>query len=260
MAEVAGDPRGAAGAQAEIGPGPNSPGHWGPGRDYCHRKGAAASVIVEWGISMMTMVGQRVSGDGYTVKSHAGGVLAAVVDGLGHGECAAAAAQNAVSTLEAHAEESVTSLFRRCHSDLRGMRPTVMALAQFSTVEETLTWLSVGNVRGVLLPLAGRQDPGWREVVPRRGRPLALSAPYGHLPTVAGTVGAAHLPRLVPLTIPVHPGDTLVQFTDGVRDDFLGALAWAGPPQELADRILSRYAKGTDDALVLVTRYVGGVQ
>lgn len=233
---------------------------WGLEEGPLPPEGAGASVLVEWGISMMTMVGQRVSGDSYIVKSHAGGVLAAVVDGLGHGECAAAAAQNAVSTLEAHAEESVTSLFRRCHSDLKGMRPTVMALAQFSTLEGTLTWLSVGNVRGVLLSLAGHQDPRWREGIPRRGRPLALSVPYGHLPTVAGTVGAGHLPRLVPLTIPMHPGDTLVQFTDGVREDFLGDLAWAGPPQELADRVLSRYAKGTDDALVLVTRYVGGVQ
>ena len=208
----------------------------------------------------MTMIGQRVSGDGYTVKCYAGGVLAAVVDGLGHGERAAAAARNAVSTLEAHADESVTSLFRRCHSDLKGLRPTVMALARFNTLEETLTWLSVGNVRGVLLPWAGHQDPDWRGGTARRGRPLALSAPYGHLPMVAGTVGAGHLPRLVPVTIPMHPGDTLVQFTDGVRDDFLEVLAWAGPPQELADLVLSRYAKGTDDALVLVTRYKGGVQ
>jgi hypothetical protein len=52
-------------------------------------------------------------------------------------------------------------------------------------------------------------------------------------------------------------GDTLVFATDGVRREFTQRLALGDGPQQLADRILGQYAKGTDDALVLVARYVG---
>ena len=53
-------------------------------------------------------------------------------------------------------------------------------------------------------------------------------------------------------------GDTLILATDGIRSDFLGALLPQGdPPQALADHILARWSKQTDDALVLVVRYLG---
>jgi hypothetical protein len=49
----------------------------------------------------------------------------------------------------------------------------------------------------------------------------------------------------------------LVLATDGIRHDFVANLN-PGPPQAMADRILHQYAKGTDDALVLVAQYLGG--
>jgi hypothetical protein len=53
-------------------------------------------------------------------------------------------------------------------------------------------------------------------------------------------------------------GDTLIFATDGVRSDFASEhLAHDDPPQQLADRILARWGTKTDDALVLVARYVG---
>jgi hypothetical protein len=32
---------------------------------------------------------------------------------------------------------------------------------------------------------------------------------------------------------------------------------WSDPPQQLADQLLAEYGKATDDALVLVARYMG---
>jgi hypothetical protein len=52
-------------------------------------------------------------------------------------------------------------------------------------------------------------------------------------------------------------GDTLIFATDGIREGFTEGLALSDPPQQLADRILARYTKGTDDALVLVARHAG---
>ena len=52
-------------------------------------------------------------------------------------------------------------------------------------------------------------------------------------------------------------GDVLVIATDGVEPDFADGLALAGSPSEIARRALERHRKPTDDALVLVLRYLG---
>jgi len=57
--------------------------------------------------------------------------------------------------------------------------------------------------------------------------------------------------------IPVNAGDTLVLATDGIASGFLSDVSSRDEPQRLADHILDRYGKGTDDALVLVARYLG---
>jgi hypothetical protein len=54
----------------------------------------------------------------------------------------------------------------------------------------------------------------------------------------------------------VSPGDTLVFATDGISTDFRRELVWSLPPQNAAERILARHGKTTDDALVLVARYL----
>jgi hypothetical protein len=57
--------------------------------------------------------------------------------------------------------------------------------------------------------------------------------------------------------IPVGAGDTLVFATDGIGTGFLADVSARDDPQGIADQILARYGKGTDDALVLVARYLG---
>jgi len=57
--------------------------------------------------------------------------------------------------------------------------------------------------------------------------------------------------------VPIHRGDTLIFATDGVRSDFLDAPLRQLEPQALADHILAHWGTQTDDALVLVVRYLG---
>jgi hypothetical protein len=57
--------------------------------------------------------------------------------------------------------------------------------------------------------------------------------------------------------LPVSPGDTLVFATDGVALPTALEVVADERPQALADRILAKQRKGTDDALVLVARWVG---
>jgi phosphoserine phosphatase RsbX len=162
---------------------------------------------------------------------------------LGHGAEAATAARTAVTTLNEHASESVLALLERCHWALKGSRGVVMSLA-FAHPLDTVTWVGVGNVECMLL----HPDAG-----PSR------SAPRAGLITPGGIVGS-ELPQVRAQVVPIAAGDVLILATDGIREGFSDGLPLDAPPQQLADHILSRHAKGTDDALVLVARYRGGAR
>jgi phosphoserine phosphatase RsbX len=195
--------------------------------------------LIEYGVAAAMLGGQSTSGDRHMVKPFADGVLVAVVDGLGHGEQAATAADLAVRTLETYAHLPLVSLVTRCHDILRHSRGAVMSLASFSARDCTLTWLGVGNVEGVLLRGTARGLPGQESLLLR-----------------AGLLGK-QLPRLSAATVPVSTGDILILASDGMKSDFASDVNISGRAQTIADRILARHAKATDDALVFVSRYLG---
>ncbi len=66
-----------------------------------------------------------------------------------------------------------------------------------------------------------------------------------------------NLPQVRVSTQPLEPGDAVAFATDGVTADFSESLAPGVAAQELADRVLERHGKGTDDALAVVVRYLG---
>ena len=200
------------------------------------------SALIEWGVASLALPGEAQSGDRHLVKPAGSSVLVAVVDGLGHGAEAATAAQAAVAALERHSTESPMPLIERCHRALQGTRGAVMSMAVLGRPDRSMTWLGVGNVEGLLLHGDGAARSGSsRESLVTRG----------------GIVGS-ELPRLHPVVLPVASGDTLIFATDGIREGFAEGLPAEATPQQLADQILSRHGKGTDDALVLVARYLGG--
>src|SRR5262249_60434343 len=87
----------------------------------------------------------------------------------------------------------------------------------------------------------------------------AASPPSRELLLLRRGVVGLHTPALTAAIVPVVPGDTLILATDGVRSEFLDEFrAHRDGPQVLADRILERFGRGTDDALVLVARYEEG--
>jgi negative regulator of sigma-B (phosphoserine phosphatase) len=195
--------------------------------------------LIEWGVAMEAFSDEPDSGDGYLVEAYPDGVLIAAVDGLGHGPRAAAVAKAAIAALKGHARESVDLLVKRCHHELLGTRGAVMSLAAFSARDEAMTWVGVGNVTGLLL----RADQ-------RKARPREALLSRG------GVVGY-RLPSLYPSVLSVYPGDILVFATDGLRSGLTEGVALGDSPQQIADCLLEAYGRGTDDALVLVARYVG---
>ncbi len=190
--------------------------------------------LIERGIATMPLRGQAVSGYGYTIKPFSSGILMAVVDGLGHGYEAAAASDIVIATLNTYAHEPIIPLVRRCHEALKGTRGVVMSIASFNLLDKTMAWLGVGNIEGMLLRANSK-----RESLLLRGGVLGYQ-----------------LPTLKESVIPVMQGDTLIFVTDGIRSDFEKGLKLNDKPQQIADSILSQFARGTDDALVLVVRCI----
>ena len=195
--------------------------------------------LVDWAKASRPITPGQVSGDLCLVREAAQGVLIAVVDGLGHGPDAASAAQRAVALLGGGGLDRPIEVVQRCHAGLKGSRGVVLSLAWFDSVMDTMTWIGVGNVAGVLV----RFDPGSspRQEWLRSGR---------------GVVGR-QIPPLRAEILSVGHGDMLVLATDGVRPDFAHDLSPAHGLQLTADRILAGHAAATDDALAVVARYRG---
>jgi negative regulator of sigma-B (phosphoserine phosphatase) len=196
--------------------------------------------LIEWASAGMALGGSHnESGDLHLIARFPDGALAAVMDGLGHGPEAAFAARQAARILEAGAGEPVMGLVQRCHDALRRTRGVVMSLASFTARDSSMTWIGIGNVETVLL----RANP-------------AASPPREDINARGGVVGY-QMPSLRATALSVSPGDTLIMATDGIRSAFASHLSPAPTPQELADSIMDRHCRGSDDALVLVVRYVG---
>ena len=66
--------------------------------------------LIEWGVAARNLPGEVVSGDLYIVQESDMGVLVGVVDALGHGSDAAAAAALAVASLARHAHEPLSEI------------------------------------------------------------------------------------------------------------------------------------------------------
>src|SRR4051812_69426 len=158
--------------------------------------------VLDWSVASRCLPGESVSGDLHVVAPWQYGVLIGVVDGLGHGDEAVAAARIAVAVLEQYASEPVISLVQRCHAALQRSRGVVMTLASLNTSDDTLTVIGIGNVETVVYHASPAVRPRHESVLLR-----------------GGVVGY-QLPALQASTVAVSAGDLVVFATDGVREDF----------------------------------------
>jgi negative regulator of sigma-B (phosphoserine phosphatase) len=201
--------------------------------------GLQTQPVIEWGFAVRAAPGESVSGDVHLVQFGAQGALAAVVDGLGHGEEAARVARTAAALLQRDPGDSLIHLVTSCHSALISTRGAVMTLASFNELNNTVSCLGVGNVEAVLLRAGGGRLPSSQSVL-----------------LLAGVVGY-QLPLLRTTVFEISHGDLLILASDGISGGFHENVILSDGSQQIADRILREHFKGTDDALVLVIRYLG---
>jgi serine phosphatase RsbU (regulator of sigma subunit) len=195
--------------------------------------------FVEWGVAGRQRLGETLSGDLHLVKQRENEVLIAVADGLGHGKAAAEAATLALSTVDEHLGEPLVSILEHCSRRLRDTRGAVMSLALLDGVEDSMEWLGVGNVAGLLIRSGADGNRVQESLLSSRG------------------VVGIHLPSVRATAVNVAPGDTIVLATDGIRCGFEDGMVLFDRAEKTAQAILLRDGLETDDALVVVATYQG---
>ena len=156
-----------------------------------------------------------------------------VIDGLGHGEHAKAAAKAAAAYVASHLAEPLAAIFAGCDAAIRHTRGAAMGLALIDEQAATLTYAGVGNTRATVA-----------------GRPIRW------LGSSSGIVGAGYR-SLWPETVALAAGDLVVLYTDGLPH---GIDLTAYPQtlrtdiERLARTVLRERSRRTDDAAVLVCR------
>jgi anti-sigma regulatory factor (Ser/Thr protein kinase) len=174
-------------------------------------------------------------GDAWAVAEAGGGITVAVIDGIGHGAYASAAADAAVLAL-AEDPADLDGYLSRANAATRGTRGAVLAVCRLEPDRGDIRCLSVGNVGAGIL-LAGVQ----RTLIPCRG-----------------TVGTADVPPRAKITChPWLPGATLVLWTDGLPSQ-VDLTRYAGlfthAPAVAAAALHRDLRTGHDDATVVVVR------
>lgn len=179
--------------------------------------------------------GEPLSGDAVFIEETSQGTLLALVDALGHGPTAAAAAELAVATIAAHRHERPARIVAACHERLLRGRGAVMSVILLDARGEGV-FAGIGNVSARIYPESPRN---------------AVLLPG------AGIVGHNYR-TLRELTFRLPSDGIGVLFSDGIssRVDPLG-----GPKlriDEAADSLLAACAKASDDASLILFAHRGG--
>ena len=193
---------------------------------------ASSPLVVS--IAQRSYPGERVSGDAWQVDRDGDVCRITVIDGLGHGEPAAAATRAASDILAHHPDLRPVEALHACHRGMFSTRGAAMWVGTVEVNRARLSYAGVGNVDARLFQ-GGREH----RLMPQRG-----------------IVGAT-LPNLRASDRELQPGWLLAVYTDGIRDRFeLAGLPehLVHDPQALADDILHTWGRATDDALVLIAQ------
>lgn len=194
---------------------------------------------LDWAVAGSALDGEA-SGDLHLVIPGRSQSLVCVMDGLGHGPDARLASTECAASLTAYAGAPLIDLVHQAHESLRTTRGVALTLGLIDHDASRLEWVAIGNVEGLVL---------------RRGLPRGTM--HAAVVLRGGVVGY-RLPPLKRSEVALAPNDVIVLATDGIKSGFSEGLDLSLGVQELAAHIMSRFAKGSDDALVLVVRYLGG--
>jgi hypothetical protein len=174
--------------------------------------------------------GLTICGDSFVVEERDGALLAAVIDGLGHGYESWVAASAAAEVIRGSIDLPVHSIVQRCHQELRVTRGAAIGVLKVDSGGAG-EFCGVGNIE--------------------------VQAINGSSPSVfclAGIVGHnLRTSKVMPVTM--KPGDIYCLLSDGVssRGNFKSCLP--GDPESVARRIVEQWGRAHDDATAVVIGY-----
>lgn len=193
--------------------------------------------LIEWVAATLPKEGEQECADLYLVKPTKDGAMLVVVDGLGHGPEAVYASKKVVNCLESNGDKSLIEIVKDCHENLKGTRGAVLSIARLNGVNRELSWLSVGNVEGILMCRNEQSSHEFKQLILR-----------------SGVVGYK-LPKLNISVEKVSPGDILFFTTDGVLSEYVESLNYNRPMRETVKYTAKNYFKDSDDSLILAVRF-----
>jgi anti-sigma regulatory factor (Ser/Thr protein kinase)/serine/threonine protein phosphatase PrpC len=198
-------------------------------------KPAASSY--EFAIAGKPYPGEVISGDDATCIQSNSGFLAAVCDGLGHGPEAREASNRVVDLVRQNAHRGLDDILIEVNGGLAETRGCVLGLVRFVQQQRLLQCVLAGDLRAQLYHF--------------RDTHFFTSTPL--------IVGDAEIPRrrIRIEETTVNPGTVLAMFTDGLetKTSLKGELdVLRRPAIVIAQHLIERHSRGTDDALVFVAR------
>lgn len=209
------------------------------------RRGRAADpppAAFSWGGLAVPLEGEEACGDAWCAHplGEGGDGLLMLVDGLGHGPMAAAAAHAALGLFNRRDERDPIVLLERLHAALRPTRGAAVSLARVDADREAVVFAGVGNVAGVVAsPHAAAQASASRKMVSHNGT-------VGHV-----------MRRVQTFDYPLPRGGLVVLASDGIAtswslDAYPGLIE--AHPLIVAAVILRDFRRPRDDSSVLVAR------
>ena len=199
------------------------------------RGSSAATHPLDVGVICLPIPGEQVCGDGWSVDPRGGLVTVCVVDGLGHGPDAAAAAEAALASYRRTSpSQPPAAVVQVAHEALRSTRGAAMAGAQLDRGRRTLRFAGVGNIVGSVHQGAGSRS----------------------MASVNGTAGL-QIRTVQEYDYEWPPGSIVVLHSDGLSarwklEDYPGLFA--RPAATVAAVLHRDFSRGRDDATVVVVR------
>ena len=196
---------------------------------------------IDWATARRPRPGEQECGDyPIAIGIADSAALFGVADGLGHGAAAARAAESAADVVQRDPLQPLEVLIKRCHHGLAKTRGAAITLARIDYHANALSWIGIGNVTGYVVA----KSPKGVEV--RSAARLT-----------GGIVGYRLPETLLAERVSIVPGDLLIIASDGIAEDHLDNIDFAVSSTEIAETILAKNSRETDDALVLAARHRG---
>jgi anti-sigma regulatory factor (Ser/Thr protein kinase) len=185
-----------------------------------------------YGAVRVPKTGERVCGDAWSFLERDGSTWIIMADGLGHGEFAANASEQAVKIFEKSRMDTVTAIMEEVHAGLRATRGAAVAIIQVQG--RTVTYCGLGNIAGVIYS-------GTANV---------------HMVSHSGTAGV-EARKIAPFTYTWTPGAILILHSDGLQSQW-GFERYPGltrhDPAILSAVLYRDYNRGRDDTTVMAVR------